>query len=152
MGQPEQQAIQGSQRADDEKPSRNYNVRSDRPPREERPKRDFGDDRRNDFGMERRGDRDNNRGDRRENKGKRYDNREPREQRPKREKFEFDPDTNFRKYYLNDPQFYEVIIKKEEPPYDFKIHLFLEPLNPDDDKRESRDHMDNLRGKVNHKL
>lgn len=29
-------------------------------------------------------------------------------------------------YYLNDHQFYEVVIKKEEPPYDFKIHVFLD--------------------------
>jgi hypothetical protein len=27
---------------------------------------------------------------------------------------------------LNDPLFYEVVIKKEEAPYEFKIHLFLD--------------------------
>lgn len=29
-------------------------------------------------------------------------------------------------YYLNDPQFYQNVIQKEESPYDFKIHLFLD--------------------------
>jgi hypothetical protein len=29
-------------------------------------------------------------------------------------------------YYINDDQFYQTVIKKEEPPYEFKIHLFLE--------------------------
>lgn len=50
------------------------------------------------------------------------ENRQPRE----RKNFNFDPNSNFRLYYLNDPQFYQVVIKKEEPPYEFKIHLFLD--------------------------
>ena len=37
-----------------------------------------------------------------------------------------DPNSNFRKYYLNDPQFYTAVIRKEEPPYEFKIHIFLD--------------------------
>lgn len=35
-------------------------------------------------------------------------------------------------YYVNDPLFYEVVIKKEEPPYEFKIHLFLDNLSDKD--------------------
>ena len=54
----------------------------------------------------------------------------PRE-RKKRENpdFNFNPDSNYRLYYLNDPLFYEVVIKKEEAPYEFKIHLFLDGGN-----------------------
>ena len=46
--------------------------------------------------------------------------------------FDFNPDSNFRLYYLNDPEFYEVVISKEEPPFEFKIHLFLD--NPNEDE------------------
>lgn len=34
------------------------------------------------------------------------------------------PDSNFRKFYLNDKKFYMKVIEKEEPPFEFKIHLF----------------------------
>ena len=46
--------------------------------------------------------------------------------------FDFNPDSNFRLYYLNDQEFYEVVISKEEPPFEFKIHLFLD--NPNEDE------------------
>ena len=48
---------------------------------------------------------------------------------PGAEDFNFNPDSNNRLYYLNDPLFYEVVIKKEEAPYEFKIHLFLDGDN-----------------------
>lgn len=38
-------------------------------------------------------------------------------------------------YYINDPQFYEHIIKKELPPFDFKIHVFLENGQPSEEHR-----------------
>ena len=94
--------------------------------------------RKNDQGDRRRNNRDYDRGKRdynndRNNDGghrrKQYD-REPRE----RKNFEFNPNSNFRLYYLNDPQFYEVVIRKEEPPYDFKIHLFLDNNRGDDSR------------------
>ena len=36
------------------------------------------------------------------------------------------PSSNFRQHYQNDPKFYKVVINKEDPPFDFKIHLFLD--------------------------
>ena len=69
---------------------------------------------------DRRGDRDNqNRGENRQN--------QPRPQ---------DPNSNFRLYYQYDPQFYQHVIRKEDPPYDFKIHLFLD--KKEDDESDSR--------------
>lgn len=47
-------------------------------------------------------------------------------ERPQKKKFDYDPNSNFRLYYQNDDQFYKIIIRKEEPPYEFKIHLFLD--------------------------
>lgn len=40
--------------------------------------------------------------------------------------------SNYRQYYIDDPQFYELVINKEPPPYDFKIHLFLDPLKEEE--------------------
>ena len=56
-----------------------------------------------------------------------------------------DPDSNFRKYYLNDHLFYISVIQQEEPPYDFKIHLFLDN-NTDEvsSKRYPQDYQDIL--------
>jgi hypothetical protein len=34
------------------------------------------------------------------------------------------PDSNYRKYYLNDPSFYLRVIEQEEAPFEFKIHVF----------------------------
>lgn len=34
-------------------------------------------------------------------------------------------DTNFQLYYARDPKFFEIVIEKEEPPYEFKIHIFM---------------------------
>ena len=42
--------------------------------------------------------------------------------------------SNFRKWYYNDNAFYETVMKKEEPPYEFKILLFL-----DNNKGQNRD-------------
>ena len=39
---------------------------------------------------------------------------------------EIDYDSNFRRHFVNDPFFYNQVIRLEEPPYDFKIHLFLD--------------------------
>jgi DNA-binding MarR family transcriptional regulator len=36
--------------------------------------------------------------------------------------------SNYRQYYLDDPQFYLIVIRGEQPPYEFKIHLFLDSL------------------------
>lgn len=44
-----------------------------------------------------------------------------------------DQNSAFRKYYINDNLFYETVMKKEDPPYEFKIHLFL------DNKSQKRD-------------
>jgi|TARA_B110000305_G_C19434203_1_gene637921 hypothetical protein len=38
---------------------------------------------------------------------------------------------------VNDPQFYELVIRKEEPPYEFKIHLFLTRI--DENKMSPRE-------------
>ena len=38
---------------------------------------------------------------------------------------------------MNDPQFYELVIRKEEPPYEFKIHLFLTRI--DENKMSPRE-------------
>jgi len=46
------------------------------------------------------------------------------------------PDSNFRKYYLNDSIFYTGVIKREDPPYDFKIHVFLDSNKSGDDEGE----------------
>jgi hypothetical protein len=34
------------------------------------------------------------------------------------------PDSNYRRFYLNDLRFYMKVIDQEEPPYEFKIHVF----------------------------
>ena len=62
--------------------------------------------------------------------------RKPRgEQREKQQNI--DPNSNFRLWYVNDPQFYELVIRKEEPPYEFKIHLFL--TRTDENKMSPRE-------------
>jgi len=95
---------QGSQSEDAQKPRGDRNNRNNR---EDRGDRGVGDR------MER--------GDRGDRRGKKRDNQD----QPARE-FNFNPNSNYRIYYLNDPLFYEVVIKKEEAPYEFKIHLFLD--------------------------
>lgn len=42
---------------------------------------------------------------------------------PPRE-YTINPDSNYRKYYLNDVNFFKKVIDKEPAPYEFKIHLF----------------------------
>lgn len=42
--------------------------------------------------------------------------------------------SNFRLYYYKNNGFYETVMKKEDPPYEFKILLFL-----DNNKSQSRD-------------
>ena len=32
--------------------------------------------------------------------------------------------SNYRKYYAIDPNFFMKVIEKEQPPYEMKIHLF----------------------------
>jgi len=78
--------------------------------------------------------RQNNRGDLNKD-----NNREPRKQRgEQREKQQnINPNSNFRLWYVNDPQFYELVIRKEEPPYEFKIHLFL--TRTDENKMSPRE-------------
>jgi hypothetical protein len=36
--------------------------------------------------------------------------------------------SNFRQYYINDPQFYKIVIAGEQPPFDFKLHIFLDKV------------------------
>jgi len=36
------------------------------------------------------------------------------------------PQSRFRMLYQNDTKFYKTVISKEEPPFEFKIHLFLD--------------------------
>ena len=66
--------------------------------------------------------------DRNDRPPREFVHREPREKKT----FEFNPDSNFRKYYLNDPEFFQAVIKKEEPPFEFKIHLFLDNPNKEE--------------------
>ena len=47
------------------------------------------------------------------------------------------PNSNFRLWYVNDPQFYELVLRKEEPPFEFKIHLFL--TRTDENKLTTRE-------------
>ena len=49
------------------------------------------------------------------------------------------PNSNFRLYYLNDPMFYSNVIRKEEPPYEFKMHLFLDQKKVEEDE-DAYDH------------
>jgi hypothetical protein len=37
--------------------------------------------------------------------------------------------SNYRQYYVDDPQFYAIVIMGEKSPYEFKIHLFLDAMN-----------------------
>lgn len=65
-------------------------------------------------------------------------NRERKNRGEQREKqSNIDPNSNFRLWYVNDPQFYELVIRKEEPPYEFKIHLFL--TRTDENKMSPRE-------------
>ena len=64
-----------------------------------------------------------------------------------------DYNSNFRKYYLNDHQFYVAVIKYEEGPYEFKLHLFLDTDSSQEisGKRYPQDyqeHLDSLYGKL----
>lgn len=44
--------------------------------------------------------------------------------------------SNFRKWYYNDDAFYETVMKKEEPPFEFKILLFLDDIKkPHEDEK-----------------
>ena len=49
--------------------------------------------------------------------------------------------SNYRLYYVDDPQFYDIVIRGEPSPYEFKIHLFLDSLNAEDqsDRQLQRD-------------
>lgn len=57
----------------------------------------------------------------------------------RKDRGEIDPNSNFRQFYQNDNQFYEVVIKKEEPPYDFKIQIFLDKRGDKVDAPQPRD-------------
>lgn len=37
---------------------------------------------------------------------------------------QINPDSNYRKYYANDPLFFQDVIYMEQAPFKFKIHLF----------------------------
>lgn len=37
---------------------------------------------------------------------------------------EVDPDSNYRRYYSNDPEFFVKVMGQENPPYIFKLHAF----------------------------
>ena len=86
--------------------------------REERPKGKF----------DKRGDR-GERGERGDKERRRFN--KDREPRKEKKVFSYDPDSNFRKFYINDPTFYEYVMKKEEPPFEFKIHVCLDNQDPD---------------------
>ena len=36
-----------------------------------------------------------------------------------------DPQSNYRQHFMNKHKFYEDVMQKEEPPFHFKIHLFI---------------------------
>jgi len=40
--------------------------------------------------------------------------------------------SNYRKFYVNDPEFFLKVMGEEPPPYNFKIHVFRrgEPEEP----------------------
>ena len=52
---------------------------------------------------------------------------------------------------MNDPMFYKHVIKMELPPYDFKIHLFLDPAESESHE-QYRKHQDEIIAKMISKL
>lgn len=58
--------------------------------------------------------------------------------------------SNYRQYYLDDPQFYEIVIREEPSPYEFKIHLFVD--NQDNEQSEEKPSQRDINLKLMDKL
>lgn len=81
----------------------------------------------------------------RDNRGKRdfkdrkFDDRKNDNFERRKKQQDIDPNSNFRQFYQNDPQFYQVVIRQEEAPNDFKIQLFLDKKDDDDKQPQVRE-------------
>lgn len=75
--------------------------------------------------QERQDDRRQNR-DRNQRNNRDFNRKDKPNHDAARREQQIDPNSNFRLYYIDDPQFYRIVIRREEPPYEFKIHMFLD--------------------------